>query len=248
MDKYKKQMGYNYSKRKDAIEYIVVHDTGNTSVSADAKAHFNYFNGANRGSSADIFIDDHSAWYVNDFHRYFSWHCGDGKGRYGITNANSVGVEICINSDGDYEQAFSNAIVVVTELMKELNIPVDKVVRHYDASGKLCPKSMYRGDWERWKSFKEAIRKGENMTGNEYQELKEKISGLTETVNQLATEVENIKNPMIYNYIDDNMPAWARPTIEKLVEKGVLKGNENGLNLNENLMRTLVIMDRMNYK
>ena len=31
---------------------------------------------------------------------------------------------------------------------------------------------------------------------------------------------------MIYNYIDNNMPDWARPTIQKLCDKGYLKGNE----------------------
>ena len=49
---------------------------------------------------------------------------------------------------------------------------------------------------------------------------------------------------MVYNYIDENMPEWARPTIQKLVDKGILKGNENGLNLTEDLMRILVIYDR----
>ncbi len=50
--------------------------------------------------------------------------------------------------------------------------------------------------------------------------------------------------PMIYNYIDDNMPDWARPTIQKLVDKGILKGDENCLNLTEDAIRILVINDR----
>ena len=49
---------------------------------------------------------------------------------------------------------------------------------------------------------------------------------------------------MIYNYIDNNMPEWARPTIQKLVDRGILKGDGDGLNLDENLMRLLVINDR----
>lgn len=61
---------------------------------------------------------------------------------------------------------------------------------------------------------------------------------------ELKNMIEAIANPMIYNYIDDNMPDWAKPTIQKLVDKGVLKGNENGLNLTEDLMRMLVINDR----
>ncbi len=55
---------------------------------------------------------------------------------------------------------------------------------------------------------------------------------------------EEENTPMIYNYIDNNMPEWARPTIQKLVDKGFLKGDENGLNLTEEMLRLLVINDR----
>ena len=57
---------------------------------------------------------------------------------------------------------------------------------------------------------------------------------------QAVMELEDMKHPMIWNYIDENMPEWARPTIQKLADKGLLKGGENGLNLTEELMRLLV--------
>ena len=81
-----------------------------------------------------------------------------------------------------------------------------------------------------------------NMT--QYEELKNALADLTETVKILAVELENMKHPMIWNYIDDNMPEWARPTIQKLADRGILKGDGNGLNLTEELMRLLVINDR----
>lgn len=50
---------------------------------------------------------------------------------------------------------------------------------------------------------------------------------------------------MIYAWVDDNMPEWAKPTITKLVNKGYLKGdNEGKLNLDDNMLRILVINDR----
>ena len=50
---------------------------------------------------------------------------------------------------------------------------------------------------------------------------------------------------MIYDYIDGNMPSWARPTIAKLVEKGILTGDAEGkLMLDGNMLRMLVINDR----
>lgn len=51
---------------------------------------------------------------------------------------------------------------------------------------------------------------------------------------------------MIYNYMDKNMPDWARATVQKLMDKGALQGNEKGeLNLTEEMLRLLVIHDRM---
>ena len=50
---------------------------------------------------------------------------------------------------------------------------------------------------------------------------------------------------MIYNYIDENMPEWAKPTIQKLVARGFLQGDEKGrLNLNETMLRIFVVHDR----
>ena len=97
-----KQIAYNISNRNGTkIKYIVIHDTGNTSPGANANSHYNYFNGGNRYSSADFFVDDKQALCVNDYYKYYTWHCGDGYGKYGITNENSIGIEICINSDGN---------------------------------------------------------------------------------------------------------------------------------------------------
>ena len=42
----------------------------------------------------------------------------------------------------------------------------------------------------------------------------------------------------------EEIPEWGKPSIEKLISKGVLKGNENGLDLSEDMLRMLVILDR----
>jgi len=160
----KKQIAYNISKRNTAPKYIVIHDTGNKNRDADAEAHFKYFNGGNRNSSADFFVDDKQALQVNDYIKNYTWHCGDGKGKYGITNGNSIGIEICVNSDGNYEKAYANAIELTKHLMKELNITVDRVVRHYDASRKNCPASMSSQSWALWNDFRKALIAQEELT------------------------------------------------------------------------------------
>lgn len=153
----KYQIAYNISRRTQPIQFIVIHDTGNRGVGADATMHYKYFNGGDRQSSADFFVDDHSILQVNDYTRNFTWHCGDGKGAYGITNSASIGIEMCINSDGNYEATVKNTIDLTKYLMRELNIPVERVVRHYDASRKNCPQTMNYNNWEGWKKFKAAL-------------------------------------------------------------------------------------------
>ena len=239
------QIKYNRSNRGGTpIKYIVVHDTGNPSRGANATAHYNYFNGGDRSSSADFFVDDTQVLCVNDYYKYYTWHCGDGHGKYGITNRNSVGIEFCINVDSDRDKTLERTAQLVRELMQELNIPIDRVVRHYDASRKNCPQSMSGNGWAQWYKFKEKL-KGEDLTMAQYEELKNEITQLTETVKVLATELSNLKHPMIYNYIDKNMPEWARSAVSWAVENGILNGDENGLNLDDKDLRFITMMYRM---
>ena len=239
------QIKYNRSNRGGTpIRYIVVHDTGNPSRGANATAHYNYFNGGDRSSSADFFVDDTQVLCVNDYYKFYTWHCGDGHGKYGITNRNSVGIEFCINVDSDRDKTLERTAQLVRELMQELNIPIDRVVRHYDASRKNCPQSMSGNGWAQWYKFKEKL-KGEDLTMAQYEELKNEISQLTETVKVLATELHDLKHPMIYNYIDKNMPEWARSAVSWAVENGILNGDENGLNLDDKDLRFITMMYRM---
>ena len=85
----------------------------------------------------------------------------------------------------------------------------------------------------------------EDLTMAQYEELKNEISQLTETVKVLATELSNLKHPMIYNYIDKNMPEWARSAVSWAVENGILNGDENGLNLDDKDLRFITMMYRM---
>ena len=55
----------------------------------------------------------------------------------------------------------------------------------------------------------------------------------------------NIKHPMIYNYIDNNMPEWARNAVAWAVKNGILKGDENGLNLDDKVLRYITMPYRM---
>lgn len=142
-------------------QYIVIHDTGNVTDSDEGNA--NYFCTGSRGASAHYFVDSDSITQVvkdDDC----SWHCGDGYGKYGITNRNSIGIELCrVNNKVEY-QTKVNAIELIKLLMSKYNIPIDRVVRHYDASRKCCPSSMSANNWAEWYEFKNMI--SGNITNN----------------------------------------------------------------------------------
>ena len=149
----------NYRSRgKVGIKYLVIHDTGNANKGAGALAHRNYVENNKRGASAHYFVDDKViVQYVGD--SLSAGSVGDGKGRYGITNANSLSIEMCINSDSNYEAMYKNTVELTKNLMKKFNIPIDRVVRHYDASRKNCPGHMSKNNWAMWWQFKDDIKK-----------------------------------------------------------------------------------------
>lgn len=46
-----------------------------------------------------------------------------------------------------------------------------------------------------------------------------------------------------YNTVEE-LPTWARPTVQKLIDKGFLNGTDKGLDLTHDNVRMLVILDR----
>lgn len=131
---------YNIVRRSAAVRYIVVHYVGDgTSAAGSARRNCVYFAGGDRQASAHYFIDDGHIFEFADPREYATWHVGDGHGRYGITNANSIGIEVC-NNGGPYTEAEIDRLTwLVQRLMGEFGVPAERVVRHYDASRKMCP-------------------------------------------------------------------------------------------------------------
>lgn len=122
-------------------KYITIHETANTSKGANAQAHANL---QSRGFSSSWHwtVDDKEA--IQSFpHTAQCWHAGDGRGN---GNLNSIGIEICVNSDGDFNKAVENAAALVRKIMQEENIPLSNVVQHNYWSGKNCPRYLRSGE------------------------------------------------------------------------------------------------------
>lgn len=240
---------YNFTKMSGKQNfYIVIHYCGAVGT---AKNNVDYFASQKLSASATYFVDEKSIWQcVEDYNK--AWHCGGGlQGSGGhaffkkCTNSNSIGIEMCCKKTSSGQWYFEpatveNTVELTRYLMQKYNIPADRVIRHYDVTGKICPEPYVRNE-QAWNDFKNMLKEDESMNSQE----RAKFNALVEAVEGLTGKVDKLTNKMIYAWVDDNMPEWGRPTITKLVNLGFLKGDEEGkLNLDDNMLRILVILDR----
>lgn len=142
--------------------------------------------------------------------------------------------DICQNVKGK-EYADSGFFKACGQIAKELGIT-------WGGTWKQADTPHFEIDTN-WTEQKEDNAMTEQERGK-FNALVEAVENLTHTVDKLADRIRTLENPMIYNYIDENMPLWARDTIQKLVDKGIIKGDENGLGLNYSQLKLLVILDR----
>ena len=238
----------NYGSKRvlSKIKYIVVHYTANDGDSDEGNG--NYFANHIIEASAHYFVDgdsitqsvpdDYVAYSVGG-DKYSDCNKTGGGKLYGqCTNSNSISIELCDevkNGKSDFSaKTIENAAKFIREKMKEYNIDINHVIRHFDVTGKPCPKPFV--DNAKWKEFKNLITESEDLNMTQYEELKSMIKDLQK---QISDNKEKV-----YKYTVD-VPEWGRPTIQKLLDKGLYKGSsENDLNLPETLLRTLVVNDR----
>lgn len=77
----------------------------------------------------------------------------------------------------------------------------------------------------------------EELTVEKYNEIMSRLTAIEERLN-------SVEDAKIYNWMDDNMPEWAKPTIQKLMDRGYIHGiGENELGLTMDIIRALVILD-----
>ena len=171
-------------RSKADIKYIVIHYVGALGGALD---NVNFYAGGNRNASADFFVGHNGEIYqAVDYYNAYSWHCGGGlQGAGGAsfygkcTNKNSIGIEMCVKkrstatmnaADRDWyftDQTYQSTVQLVRQLMKELNIDVSHVIRHYDVNGKTCPNPfVYNTGSYTWAGFKAAV-KGGNTANTE---------------------------------------------------------------------------------
>ena len=158
---------YGGSRTAEQIQYLVIHYTGNDGDSAANNAA--YFQRTVVEASAHYFVDDTAvcrsvpdlrvAWAVGG-KKYANADKTGGGTMYGIvTNTNSLSVELCdTRKDGTYqvtEATLVNAVALCRELMAKYHIPLGRVYRHFDVTGKHCPSYMVNA--QKWAEFKKRL-------------------------------------------------------------------------------------------
>lgn len=131
---------------------ICVHNTGNPK-STDTNEHNWLENDQNKVyASAHVFIDENSATECIPLNE-MAYHSGNRKG-----NSETISIEIC--EVGNYEQTLINVKELIVKMLKERGWNTSNLNRHFDWSGKVCPRKFFdkiRG-WEDWDKFVSEIK------------------------------------------------------------------------------------------
>lgn len=167
------------------IRYLIIHYTAGSSSATGAAKSMKGFWEQKKNASADFGVDNGTMVQFNpDPRNYYTWAVSGGNG---ITNANSISIEICSNRkpgttasmpnhEGWFftEASLNNAVRLAKLLMAKFNIPIERVVRHYDVTKKLCPgvigwndgkvyttqgkATTQRNNSKKWQEFKEILK------------------------------------------------------------------------------------------
>lgn len=186
----------NRSGRRKAsqIKYLVYHYTGNDGDTDANNALFYRDNIV--GASAHYFVDDDSVTRsVDDLliagavgGKKWSDCAKTGGGKlYGVvTNTNSISIEMCDTQRDKRlmatEATLARAAELGRALMAKYNIPIERVVRHFDVTGKHCP--AYFMDEKAWAKFKERLTEPE---GEENMKVYHYVAEMPAWAQQAAT-------------------------------------------------------------
>ena len=156
----------NYGSKRDIskIKYLVIHYTSNDGDSDESNGKY-FVNNVVKASSHYFVDDDSVTQSVPD--DYVAYAVG-GKCQSNhhpmyqiVTNTNSISIEMCDNhKDGTVhicDDTLANTYALARALMSKYNITIDRVYRHYDVNGKLCPNCNGLLDDAIWQNFKNNI-------------------------------------------------------------------------------------------
>lgn len=229
-------------------------------MSIDIKETYLDFNSLSERSYTDMIVIHHTG--VNDIdasaEQIHGWHLNNGwsgigyhyvirkdgtieRGRpewaigshaYG-ENSHTIGIHL----SGDFEQAYptedqiESCAKLIADICDRYGISIDRdhIVGHGELMSTTCPGTNLQ-----------ALLNDNTIIGKAiyYFNQNNGISNVEpEESKQSGRSLER------YNSIE-SLPDWARPTIQKMIDKGLLNGNGTSLDLSLDMIRMFVINDR----
>lgn len=174
--KTKSRFGY---RGHNAIAWIIVHYTGDRYAQGCAKKTAAAMQTWKRTVSTHYLVGDDGI-YQTVADRHAAWHCPYEKSnKCAACNSVAIGVDLVEHKqntrsksvkDSDWyftEKVIQDGAALVAMLADKYNIPQDHIVRHYDVTGKWCPRPFVGADTNDitgdvheigWKLFKERVR------------------------------------------------------------------------------------------
>lgn len=220
----------NYTNNSSrSIKYIVIHYTAGTTSRPGAALNTikNTFNKPGVDASAHYVIDDdYIIQCVED--KDTAWHCGAKTYRHPVCrNNNSIGIEICSNH---------NNFISYTK-----NPATDKGWYFTEKALKNC-KELVRQLMDKYKIPKENILMHYQVTGKHCPAPFLNNGGWVDFIQNI--DKEDKEGVIMYKTIEE-VPFYARSIISEYIDKGYIQGTGAGLNLTEEMVRLIVILDRV---
>ena len=161
---------------KRDIKWLVIHETDNEAKGANAAAHSSFLH--NNANVSENIVSWH--YTVDDREIYHhlpddetAYHAGDGSKKNG-GNMSGIGIEMCVNEDGNYEQTLVNAERLCARLLITYDLKPKALKKHQDFSPekKICRSRLITE--ERWDEFCEEVER-------RYKEMKKADKNKTDT-------------------------------------------------------------------
>lgn len=144
---------------------VTIHETDNESKGAGAINHANYLkNNATSLKKSWHYCVDEKIITQSIPEDEVAYHSGTTKGNY-----NTISIEICVNSDGNYQKALDHAAELTADIFKRKGITSKNyknyLYQHNHWSGKNCPRRLRASTPCSWSFFVELVSKYLKGTG-----------------------------------------------------------------------------------
>ena len=224
-------LNFNNLSERSYTDMVVIHHTGGNDIDASAEQIHGWHK--------------NNGWAGIGYHYVIRKDGTIERGRpewaigshaYG-ENSHTIGIHL----SGDFEQAqptsqqIEKCALLIADICERYGLPinVDTVVGHGELMATSCP----------GKNLQALLDDG-TLTGKaiwyynqEHGIAEEETPAEQDGANQGGRSMER------FNTID-SLPDWAKPTIQKMHDKGLINGNGNSLDLSLDMLRIFVVNDR----